>query len=56
MEKKIYDSPQIYEIKLDNEISLVLESDPPTFESNNLSASSDFFDNNVFRSANVDKV
>ena len=29
-EKKTYSIPQIEQIKLDNEVSLALESDPPT--------------------------
>ena len=34
-EKKIYNSPVIELIRLDNEISLTLDStDPPTFENN----------------------
>lgn len=33
--KRQYKSPQIELIRLDNEISLALESDPPTYESEN---------------------
>lgn len=33
--KREYQSPQIELIRLDNEISLALESDPPTYESEN---------------------
>ena len=34
--KKVYNSPVIELIRLDNEISLTLDStDPPTFENNN---------------------
>lgn len=32
---KQYKSPKIEVVKLDNEISLALDSDPPTFESEN---------------------
>lgn len=33
--KRQYKSPQIELIRLDNEISLALESDPPTYETDN---------------------
>lgn len=35
-EKKIYVAPEILSIKIDNEISLALESTPPSFEGENL--------------------
>lgn len=52
MKKKIYTTPEICEIILDNAISLILESEPPTFESNNLLIYPDYFSNEVFRSSN----
>ena len=33
--KTVYLPPRIERIKLDNEISLILESDPPSFEGSN---------------------
>ena len=50
--KRIYILPQIEQIKLDNEISLVLESDPPAGpgESNNLNAP-EYFNNDPFKMA-----
>ncbi len=40
--KKQYKSPQIELIVLDNEISLALESEPPTYESDNRFKSESF--------------
>ncbi len=48
-EKFKYFPPEIQIIQLDNEISLVLQSDdnlPPTFESSNQINHPEFFDNN----------
>jgi hypothetical protein len=49
MEKRIYNSPELHKIYLDNAISLVLESDPPTYESGNTNTSPEYFNNNIFR-------
>jgi hypothetical protein len=48
--KRIYNSPHIERITLDNEISLELESDPPTFESRNGPSVPEYFINNPYRS------
>jgi len=49
IEKKEYSSPQIIRVKLDSEISLALESDPPTYESTNNVVSPNYFNNDPFR-------
>jgi hypothetical protein len=49
IEKKEYSSPQIIRVKLDNEISLALESDPPTYESTNNVVAPEYFNNNPFK-------
>ena len=49
IEKKEYSSPQITRVKLDNEISLALESDPPTYESSNKVVSPDYFNDDPFK-------
>jgi len=48
-EKKVYSSPQIERIKLDNEISLALESpaSPPLWSENKEYFNNDPFKNNV---------
>jgi len=50
MEKRLYITPQIEQIELDNEISLALASDPPVFEKINFSAAPEYFNNNPFSS------
>jgi hypothetical protein len=48
--RRIYSKPEINNIKLDNEISLVLESTPPVppvYE--NISLTTDYFNNNPFK-------
>lgn len=45
---KEYCSPQIERIKLDNEISLALESEPPAGPSESILRRTDSFDNNPF--------
>ncbi|HET7733647.1 MAG TPA: hypothetical protein VFK73_07395 [Paludibacter sp.] len=50
IDKRIYNSPHIERITLDNEISLALESDPPTYESGNSSTVPEYFNNDPFRS------
>jgi|GEM_PF-6065173 len=49
--KKTYNQPEIFCVELDNEISLVLASEPPTFESNILknkeNYKTDHFTNNL---------
>jgi len=49
IEKKEYSSPQIIRVKLDNEISLALESDPPTYESINKIVAPEYFNNDPFK-------
>ena len=44
-----YTIPKIAQIKLDNEISLVLESTPPTYETSNKSIAPDYFNNDPFK-------
>ncbi len=48
--KRYYIAPSVVQIKLDNEIALVLESEPPIGpgESNNLKAP-EYFNNDPFR-------
>jgi hypothetical protein len=48
--KKFYFTPHIIEIKLDNEISLALESTPPTFESRN-NKGLEYFNNEPFKTS-----
>lgn len=51
--KKHYFQPTIEQIIVDNEISLALESLPPTFESNNINSTTDYFNTNPFVATNV---
>ena len=51
-EKKAYKSPEILVVVLDNEISLALESTPPTYESLNGSIAPDYFSNDPFKTTN----
>jgi hypothetical protein len=51
-QKRMYNAPQIGRIKLDNEISLALESEPPTYESSSLIKAPEYFNNNPFKSDN----
>ncbi len=46
---EVYFPPIIQRIILDNEISLVLASDPPTFESKNTTYKPEFFNNQPFK-------
>jgi len=46
---KIYNKPQIMQIKLDNEISLVLDSMPPIGPGENLSGAPEYFNVNPFK-------
>ncbi len=51
LQKRVYCSPQIERIQLDNEISLALESTPPSFEgSNRLNQGQEYFDNSPLKS------
>jgi hypothetical protein len=47
--KKTYRVPEIEQIKLDNEISLVLESGPPTGPNEGLLKTPENFNNDPFR-------
>jgi len=44
--KRIYTEPLIERIKLDAEISLALESDPPTYETSNIFCVPEYFNSN----------
>lgn len=48
-EKKVYSSPQIESIQLDNEISLALESNKPSDEPTNWSKAPEHFNNDPFK-------
>jgi len=47
--KRIYCTPAIEQIKLDNEISLALESSPPTYEFVKGSNAPEYFNNDPFK-------
>lgn len=47
--KKTYSTPQIEQIKLDNEISLALESAPPTGPGESSLISPEYFNNDPFK-------
>jgi hypothetical protein len=47
--KRIYTSPIIGCVKLDNEISLALESTPPTYELVNSTKINEYFNNDPFK-------
>jgi hypothetical protein len=47
-EKRTYNSPKIDRIRLDNEISLALESAPPSDEGQNITP--EYFNNDPFKS------
>jgi secreted Zn-dependent insulinase-like peptidase len=49
--RRAYSPPQVERIKLDNEISLVLASDPPVYEKVNLSSAPEYFNNDPFKMA-----
>lgn len=48
-EKHNYKMPEIVKIKLDNEISLALESTPPTYESVNGRKAHEYLSNDPFK-------
>ncbi|MDD4993193.1 MAG: hypothetical protein PHR83_13285 [Paludibacter sp.] len=48
-QKRRYNAPQIERIKLDNEISLALESTPPVFEFTKGSNAPEYFNNDPFK-------
>jgi len=48
--KGIYCTPKIERIKLDNEISLALQSSPPTYELVKGSSAPEYFNNDPFKS------
>jgi len=48
-QKRKYSVPQIEQIKLDNEISLALESLPPVVPGESLSKAPDYFNNDPFK-------
>lgn len=47
--RRNYSTPEITSIKLDNEISLALASDPPTPGNENASITTDYFNNDPFK-------
>jgi len=47
--KRFYCTPSIEQIKLDNEISLALESAPPTYEFVKGSNAPEYFNNDPFK-------
>jgi secreted Zn-dependent insulinase-like peptidase len=49
--QRTYSTPLIKRIKLDNEISLVLASDPPVYEKANFSSAPEYFNNDPFKMA-----
>ena len=49
-EKQSYSSPAIEKIKLDNEISLVLESSPPLGPNETAQNAPEYFNNDPFKS------
>lgn len=50
IEKRIYISPALQLIKLDNEISLALQSIPPEGPGEGASLAPEYFDNDTFKS------
>ena len=50
IEKRKYSTPLLELIRLDNEISLILASDPPTYESSNSSNKPEYFNHDPFKS------
>jgi hypothetical protein len=48
-EKRMYSSPTIERIRLDNEISLALESTPPEGPGETASCAPEYFNNDPFR-------
>jgi hypothetical protein len=46
--RRIYIRPDVEIIRLDNEISLQLQSEPPTFETRNMHESPEYFNNSPF--------
>jgi len=49
IQKHSYSAPLIEEIQLDDEISLALESTPPTYEMNKGSKVPEYFNNDPFK-------
>ena len=47
--KKSYKAPKIERIRLDSEISLVLESNPPAGPNESLSKAPEYFNNDPFK-------
>ena len=50
-QKRAYIAPQIEQIKLDNEISLALESEPPVVPGESISKAPEYFNNDPFKIA-----
>jgi len=49
IEKRTYETPKLEIVKLDNEISLILESGPPTGPGWETSAAPEYFNNDPFK-------
>ena len=49
IEKRVYTTPLIEKIKLDNEISLALESTPPAAPGEVMNKTPEYFNNDPFR-------
>ena len=49
LKKRTYSPPRFICVKLDNEISLVLESEPPTGPNESLSKAPEYFNNDPFK-------
>lgn len=52
-DKRIYNAPHIVRIKLDNEISLALESLPPDAPGESYLKAPEYFNNNPYKSNQV---
>lgn len=50
IDKRIYSQPEITRVKLDNEISLALESNPATGPDEVMNRTSDYFNSDPFKS------
>lgn len=48
-EKQIYSYPKVERIKLDNEISLILESTPPDGPGESFTSAPEYFNNDPFK-------
>jgi hypothetical protein len=49
IQKQIYSTPLVVRVKLDNEISLALQSDPPILPGESISKVQECFNNDMFK-------